>query len=267
MPRSTLCWPVLSLCSQLATQRRSTRLSSAVSTVVSSSKLPDLLSSMRARTGPLRSRGMSLSRKPIRFQTSSPKPRRCGPCGPMYSKCPSSTSSANGMACVPSTTRRYCSRPRSSSRVRSETSLSRRSFSVRSICRRSSNMRTTSDIMTLKECASASRMANSSTTAVDIAGNCAARKRAEAMCSVDSASNTWPDGAVADRHLAHRHQHAIVGEFRVARIRERRRKVGVAREQLSAGGVDRDAVDIAIAQQRRDDRIRRASASSDATAS
>ena len=58
---------------------------------------------------------------------------------------------------------------------------------MRSICRRSSNMRTTSDIMTLKECASASRMANSSTTAVVMAGNCAARKRAEAMCSVDSA--------------------------------------------------------------------------------
>ena len=45
-----------------------------MSTVVSSSKLPDLLSSMRVRTGPLRSRGMSLSRKPICFQSSSLNP-------------------------------------------------------------------------------------------------------------------------------------------------------------------------------------------------
>ena len=66
-------------------------------------------------------------------------------------------------------------------RVRSDTSLSRRCFSVRSICRRSSNSRTTSDIITLNACASASRMANSNTTAVVIAGNCAARKRAEAI--------------------------------------------------------------------------------------
>ena len=167
---------------------------------------------MRVRTAPLRSRGMSLSRKPICFHRSSLKPRRCGPCGPMYSKWPSSTSSANGMACVPSTTSRYCSRPRSSSCVRSETSFSRRCFSVRSICRRSSNMRTTSDIMTLKECASASRIANSKHHR---RGHGRELRGAEAR-RVDVFGGQRQvqvaRRALAHRNVAHREQHAIVAE-------------------------------------------------------
>ena len=87
--------------------------------------------------------------------------------------------------------------------VRSETSVSSRCFSVRSICRRSSNMRTTSDIMTLNECASASRMANSSTTAVVMAGNCAARKRADSDVLGRQRQVKMPRGALADDDVAH----------------------------------------------------------------
>ena len=56
-----------------------------------------------------------------------------------------------------------------------------------------------------------------------------------------------PDGALAHRNVAHRQQHAIVGELRLSPLDQRRREVAVTREPPAAGRVDGDAVHIAIA--------------------